>query len=621
MFTTMTRPYKERTAAETIDTIRAILEPLGLAPNEVYEANPYAEIFSSSIALPREKGGFRTNGKGRNRAFSLASAYAEYMERLQNLLFATFPRSVAQTLKNEFQHFYFPDESYMDREQFSGLPRDILDDFIRYSGQGRREFINAYFDRVCANGLPGVVAVPFYDTMRRQLQYLPFNLLLLTVGSNGMAAGNTRAEAVFQALCEIMDRWAAAIVYYNQLTPPTVPEAYLEQFPGEREIIRAIERDHRYQVIVKDFSAGQRIPTLGVIIRRPDTDSYRLNVGSDTSFQVALSRCLTEIYQGFQDEDQFNAALLPVPKVVPDYFRDDSNEARFRRFQTFTLFTRDNSGPFPPSLFADTPDWSFDPATWVSRDSYEQEVRRLVRFFHHHGRNVYLRDVSSLGFPTVFVYVPEVSAQGRKSSPVANDTGSFQVVDLDAAESLLFNLKDRSPDDLRRVARHLGALDPAAPVVQLFNIELSEDAPWRQVTVAFLLSQIHYALGNYGDAVRFFDLFAASRPDDAPYYALVRHYLQARANGSAPEEIRSLLETQATHETTQRQMVDQVLADMREPYQLSRFTRLPECPNCADCPLTDCCQTRHKLDLARLVYATMRIDSQIGALAWACDEH
>ena len=67
MFTTMTRPYKERTAAETIDTIRAILEPLGLAPNEVYEANPYAEIFSSSIALPREKGGFRTNGNRNHR--------------------------------------------------------------------------------------------------------------------------------------------------------------------------------------------------------------------------------------------------------------------------------------------------------------------------------------------------------------------------------------------------------------------------------------------------------------------------------------------------------------------------------------------------------------------------
>jgi YcaO-like protein with predicted kinase domain len=591
-----------------------------LVPVEVYEANPYAEIFSTSIALPPEKGGFRANGKGRNRDFSLASAYAEYMERLQNLLFATFPRSVAQTLKSEFQHFYFPDETYMSRDAFSGLPQDILADFIRYSGQGRSEFINVYFDRLIANGLPGVVAVPFYDTTHRCLQHLPFNLLLLTVGSNGMAAGNTRAEAVFQALCEIMERWAGALVYYDQLTPPTVADTYLDRFPEERAIIREIERDRRYQVIVKDFSAGRLIPAVGVIIHKLDTDQYRLNVGSDTSFQVALSRCLTEIYQGFQNAEQFDAALLPVPRSVPDYFRNHSNEARFERFQNFTLFTRDNSGPFPPSLFGDTPDYAFDPAAWTPQGSYVKEVQRLVRFFHRHGRNVYIRDVSSLGFPTVFVYVPEVSAQGRKSAPAVHDSGTFQVVDLDAAENLLFNLDVCSPDELARVAKYLSSLDLTASVVQLFNIELAGDAPWRQVTVAFLLSQIHYCLGNYEAALEFFDHFVESRPDRVPYYALVHQYLQAKAVGVPAAVIHPQLAALATKEGWQTEMVEQVTGDMCEPYRLNAFTRLPVCPNCPGCPLSDCCQTRHKLHLARIVYANMQIKSQIEALEWVSCE-
>ncbi len=45
-------------------------------------------------------------------------------------------------------------------------------------------------------------------------------------------------------------------------------------------------------------SAGKRIPALGIIVRNKEAGTYRLNVGADTCFQVALSRCLTEVYQG-----------------------------------------------------------------------------------------------------------------------------------------------------------------------------------------------------------------------------------------------------------------------------------------------------------------------------------
>jgi hypothetical protein len=42
------------------------------------------------------------------------------------------------------------------------------------------------------------------------------------------------------------------------MTPPTVPKEFLAQFPGESAIIQDIERDGRYKVIVKDFSAGRQ---------------------------------------------------------------------------------------------------------------------------------------------------------------------------------------------------------------------------------------------------------------------------------------------------------------------------------------------------------------------------
>lgn len=46
--------------------------------------HPYPEIYSLRLECMKEDGGFGTNGKGRNQYYALASAYAEFIERIQN---------------------------------------------------------------------------------------------------------------------------------------------------------------------------------------------------------------------------------------------------------------------------------------------------------------------------------------------------------------------------------------------------------------------------------------------------------------------------------------------------------------------------------------------------------
>jgi ribosomal protein S12 methylthiotransferase accessory factor len=616
MFNTLDRPYKEQSAKQTIATIQQILHQYDLIPTEVYQNNPYPDIYSTSIALPQEKGGYRTNGKGRSQEFSLASAYAEYIERMQNLLFASFSRTIANILKKEFGYFYFPDESCLSRSAFENLPHDILDDFVRYSGQGREEYLAAYFDRIVANGMPGVVATPFYDTLNQRQKFLPLNLLLITVGSNGMAAGNTQAEAIFQALCELMERWAAALIYYGQLTPPTVPNEFISLFAEEADIIKEIEKEGRYQVTVKDFSAGKRIPSVGMIIKNLKNGCYRLNVGSDTSFQVALSRCLTEIFQGFGDNDQFDERLINIPESVPDYFLQESKEALNRRFHVFTQFTKDNSGVFPPALFGDEPSYTFDPGVFSPLSSYEEEVRHLVRFFHKNGRNVFIRDVSFLGFPSVFVYVPEVSAQGRKSAPSIEDPGRFRVVDLDTIENHFFNLAYCSADVLSEIAEKLSSFESSAPIFQLFNIDLEVNSPWSQVTVAFVLTQIYYRLGEFNNALAHFNAFCDSRKEIEPYYKIVKYLLKFRAHGMGMRQAERQLMNIATKKDVDPSIVKQVVKDMSEPYLIQNFTPFPRCPYCSDCLLSESCQTQHKLSIARTVYSNMTTMPPVDALEW-----
>ena len=207
-------------------------------------------------------------------------------------------------------------------------------------------------------------------------------MLKLAIGSNGMAAGNTIFEAIFQGICELMERWGAAEIYYNQLTPPTVLRSYLKKYDEEYGIIENIEKSGTYRVIVKDFSANKRIPTLGLIIINQKLNKYKLNVGSDTSFQVALSRCLTEIHQGFRNEELFDSKLLDIPKKEAKYFISNDESSVYERYIEFSNFTKDNSGVFPCALFKTKPSYDFDPGVFTSRKDYETEVKDLITYFY-----------------------------------------------------------------------------------------------------------------------------------------------------------------------------------------------------------------------------------------------
>ena len=613
MFETINRPYKEREAPDTIATIRAILAPLGLLPQETFHANPYPEVYSLSLELSEDKGGFRSNGKGRNNEFCLASAYAEFIERMQNGLYATLPRTFLAELRREHGFYYSPDEEYLQQDQFEALLPEIVGDIVRYTGDGRADFIASYFARIKANGTPGVVAMPFYDTLNRQVVGLPFNLLLLTVGSNGMAAGNTLAEAIFQGLCELLERWGAAEVFYNKLTPPTVFRDYLSRYPKECVIIAAIEQSGKYKVTVKDFSAGKRIPSVGVIVENRIARTYRLDVGSDTCFQVALSRCLTEVYQGVENEAAFDAAALPIPQAEAPYFLKDDAASLYQRWQAFTQFTKDGRGPFPLSLFGSQPSYAFDPDVFTQRSSYEEEDRRLVTYFHRLGHNVYIRDVSFLGFPSVFIYVPVVSAEGRKNVPAPASQGNYAMLEIDRIESKIFGLSQLSGEELLEVVKVLEHLGPANSITDIFNVKLKQNSPWRQLPVAFLLTQIWYKLGQPDKARQSLRQFLQGRNTMHEYYRLVDRYLELRASGVSADAIQAFLLQQSA--APDLAMV--VCQDLANPDRILDLVRLPNCPGCSTCELREECVTRGKVVMAQVLYPEMRRNQpDQSALAW-----
>jgi len=602
MFSTLLRSYKERSAEETIDKIRGILETHGLSPEEISTANPFHEVYSVILALPPGKGGFRTNGKGRNKEYCLASAYAEFVERLQNGAYASFSRTMQSQLYKEFGFFYDPREKFLTLQEFRELPDVVSDDLIRYTGLAKEEFIKAYFERLEFHKAPGLVAVPFHCSGSQKEVYLPLNLLLMTAGTNGMAAGNTYEEALYQAFCELMERWAAAQVFYHRLTPPTVPGEYLQQFAAECQIIDSIEKGGKYRVIVKDFSAGRGLPAVGVIIHDVQQGSYKLNVGCDTSFQVALSRSLTEVFQGIKNEVVLDKLLLKIPQEDPHYFTNDDEASLDLRYEVFSQFTQDGSGVFPPSLFGTNPSYRFDASAFTSRGSYREEVASIIEFFHSLGSTVYVRDVSYLGFPSVYAYIPEISSLGKKNVPAAQPKPTYNLIELDKVQSRICRIKHNSPEDLLSLISSLRTLPAYCSVADLLGLILKPGSPWSRINVSFLLAQLWFKLGDLNAAAEAFRVFQHGCPEKPEYYQAMGKYMEILASGRTAAEARRELEA----ELGQTAAVQQVCDDLEDPEEFFKQMRLPECPDCSMCQLNADCLTKNRMELSRILYPAMK---------------
>jgi len=615
MLTSLQRPYKEREPGKTTAAIQRILAEIGLQPDQSALINPYPGLHSVRLSLPPFRGGYGANGKGRSVEFCLASAYAEFMERMQNGLFHSLCRTMITSFRDQYGFYFAPDERYLAEEQLLELPGDVLADLLQHIGPDREAFVHLYCERARANGAPGVVAVPFYDTGGRAVVHLPLSWVFHATGSNGMAAGNTLPEAIFQASCELLERWAAAEVFFRRLTPPAVPRSYLQQFPREYAAIDLIERTGKYRLTVQDFSSGLDIPALGLIVQNVPANTYRLNVGCDTSFAVALSRCLTEVYQGIMDEETFDAAALPIPKEDPAYFVSDDPASRCRRLAGFLKFTTNAFSPYPASLFSDEASYRFMPGVWNPKASYEEEVRWLVAFFRARGHNVYIRDVSFLGFPSVQVYVPEVSARWRRYAPAPRIAASPLMIAMDTIESRALRLERCSDQDMAAVADVLERLPPATSFVGLFGLELMVSSPWRQVSVAFVLALIRIRLGQFEKARRSLQAFLDARAEKFrySYYDKVSQYLARRAEG--------LTHAEATEQLAQDpewgEQGRQVAEELADPRQVFRFVKLPNCPDCGECELRPECITTGILSTVDRVYPAMRrrcVDPM--ALAW-----
>ena len=591
--------YKDDQPLNTIKRIRRILHSLDILTVEQWFKTGDS-LYSVRVEIAGADIG--QNGKGTTEAYALASAYGEFMERLQ--IGTLYPGSELGPIALQAEEFYYaPDEEYASVEQLliNGGPvvdhlltgvskpatsagaglESLLDGLLaRWYGEDDREIKSALLTE-WAKETPAAcpanfICLPYYSLKEERLFAIPVPMLRLPYLHNGAAAGNSPEEALVQAMSEILERYVHKQIMAGKVTPPEIPPDYLKQNSLLLRMVKQIE-NQGFQVIVKDCSLNLGIPIVGVILVDRKIRSYFVKFGVHPSFEVALERCLTEAAQG---RDLFGSSRDWMTRFQ---YHDDAIVSPQNAYNVL----RAGAGSYPRSFFISNFS-RFPGFPAIGRLNNKELLNVLTAILMKISKDVLVRDLSYLGFPTFQVIAPGVSEIFEyDGARLSRERLRIQV------RQIMKNLPAASTRQLQKVVTFLvksaGFVFETDTIGKLTGIAAQADFPWNKTPTYELMGAALYKMGKISEASGIIRQLARSPGvkvalDREIYYSAVSDYLAARAKGQDQREITSLL-TMFYGPT----LVTTVEEHWRDPAKvLDRFTPLP-CWNCPICEMRDRC--------------------------------
>lgn len=526
---TQRRWYKDEKPEVTVKRIQGILAANDIPTRLRQEIDNDGRLYSCGLHISDLS--YHTNGKGVSRGYSMASAYAEMMERIQNqavFQYAEFdPR-----LREEHGFSYDPAERLYLGRDIPPLPEDFHQSRLHTDSRNVYQLWEETRRRL--EKVP-VIFTPYHHLPTGDVVHLPRTFMLNVYGTNGMCAGNTREEALVQGFSEIMERHVMKKLYFAFMAPPTIPRSFIRKHaPEQYRIIEWLEKRDSLRIIVKDCSMGLGVPVVAVVLFFRDTNEYMVSIGSFPIWTIALERCLTEAFQGQRVNAYHNARLL---RLSPEF----GLSGDFENFMSLVIYGK---GHYPTSLFSDTPDYDFDGFEEQSFRSQEDMLSRVIRTIGRLGHPVYLRDSSFLGFNSYQLIIPglsEIKMISRNdwrelASPIPVLKYLCRMNELEGTE--LYELSDDMESFIKD--HHYPNMTPFLAYV---GLPISQHLPWERIPLEFILAFIYFKGGRIEGAFTYLDRFTsvmAADPDirhgdlihlfaATNYLSLMRQYSKDRS--------------------------------------------------------------------------------------------
>jgi ribosomal protein S12 methylthiotransferase accessory factor len=538
----MLKPYKEEKPLITINRIRTILNEVGVFVTEKYIQD--GEYFTCRIEIVND--GLRefkmgTFGKGVSIEYACASAYAEFMERLQNnvLLKNTFFFSklydkdcvLKKQLKvenEELDFIYCPGEKVVEMSEIVDRYFEILSISLSVSNKDElKDFI------VNTLGIKKAICTPFYDQKINKIVYLPIDILIRGTGSTGMCAGNTPEEALIQGISEIFERYATVEIYSKKIAPPTIPHDYFKKHHVFSSIKKLEEKG--LEIIIKDFSLGKKLPVIGVIVIDQNKRKYNVKIGSDPWPIIALERCLTELHQSFTgvrliDKCDYGGFIEEKYKQLN---KDDAEYINLVNILNYA------TGQWPDSLFSNDFSYEFTGLNFDFGKSNKSDLKYLLRSIDELGSQLYIRDVSFLGFNSYYIVAPGLSQDRRKKS----DYALFQKL-----ESSIGNINNASLLSEDELFSLVTILEENYIAIKEGDINFKEyffyntDKEATDLSIDLFLNMAFYKLGNIDKAYFYLMKYLQDKDvQDYLYFYACKDYLALLKNGINEKEVQSYM--------------------------------------------------------------------------------
>ena len=567
------KAYKARKPEDTIVLFRQILrEKLGLFFKEEFFIGD-GEFYSCRIHIANndlEVLDIGTNGKGMTREYALASAYGEFMERIQNfILFSNrslFHNKFLNSLNSEFadkvkkhdcklQYYYAPDEEIV-----------IWSTDLRHVYSGILDESELMFGDQLFLGKE-IALLPYANITSGEVIKLPQQLITANGTASGMCAGNTPYEAIIQGLDEILERFILQRIYLDNLSFPTIPDEWF----SDTEILNKIkkvecEKDIRF--IIKDCSCGMGFPAIGVLILDNKALRYTFHLGVDPSLITALERCITETYQGYNE--------IQWQKIDWEFQNRLQKEYQLMESECFK-FRQNSFGHLPISIFKSQTDFPLcsPDSTWAISDA--NDLKKLLAIFKGLGKNVYIRDVSFLGAPAYHIYIPGMSGL-RTAQMLSNSPTAF----LNRA---ILPSKSINNEKLREIV----AMTTYDPFYRPTRYNL--DDKWQHTDKDYQLAMLYYTLKEYENSLKHMEKFLShhsfSEYIQEAYYHCIRNLILSKARGI--QHIPDLVIYPNFLYISAKMMLD------NKGYMDS----IPCCPNCEICKIKKGCRIISVFELVK----------------------
>ncbi len=570
--------YKDELPINTINRVRNILGGLGFLTVETRWRNSLEGFYSVSVEVANTE--LTTNGKGVSYEYALASAYGELMERLQNQCTFRLSLDLSSDAMKYLGFYYAPDEVRMSIDEILNSTEDWLAKKMSNIAEDvdKKDLLRLWQD-ISYEEIPAdFIALPFMNLRNKRISHIPMKMISKMYMSNGMCAGNTCEEALVQGISEILERHVNKKVIREKIVPPSIPREYLDNLPRIAAMVDNIEASGNFEVILKDCSLNQGLPVVGIIFINKDDQTYFVKFGAHPVFEIAIERTLTELLQG-----QNIRRMMGVREF------SYKNEA-YRDQENLLGILVNGSGVYPTEFFGDHYSYEFKEFPDVRGLSNKGMLDYFLKMLTANGYDVFIRDVSYLGFPSYHIIIPGLS----EIEEIDDLNALREYAQYNRIRKLIRKQAKLEPAEAREIIDFLKQLNYSgdASVMDFLNISAEGNrVPWYYASLDLFVVSLFCWLGDFENAYTKFVEFLQKNEVNAqeqgamPYYRCVRDYIGTRIDGLEATAAASMLS-----KFYPLNIVQGVIAEFGNHKIVTSYLGQLTCWECEKCPIQKQCR-------------------------------